>query len=244
MAVCDGDYKFTMLDIGECSRQSDGGVFCEEGICINNKSLDFPAPEKLTHCDSVLPYVLIGDDAFPMGTNLMKPYPRHNLDDPSKLITNYRFSRARRIIENSFGILAARFRIFRRPIHAKVETVQNITKACTSLHNYLMSGKSFERDNYCPPGFADYQSCNGHRNGEWRAVTQNDNGEWRAVTQNDNGEWRAVTQNDNGLVSITQAGSHNYSKDAKQIRDDFCQYFNSPEGEVPWQYDLLSATRS
>ena len=170
----------------------------------------------------MLPYVFIGDDAFPMGTNLMKPYPRHNLDNPSKLITNYRFSRARRIIENSFGILAARFRIFRRPIHAKVETVQNITKACTSLHNYLMSGKSFERDNYCPPGFADYQSSNGQRNGEWRAVTQNDS----------------------GLVSITQAGSHNYSKDAKQIRDDFCQYFNSPEGEVPWQYDPLSATRS
>ena len=85
-----------------------------------------------------------------------------------------------------------------------------------------MSGKSFERDNYCPPGFADYRSSNGQRNGEWRAVTQNDN----------------------GLVSITQAGSHNYSKDAKQIRDDFCQNFNSPEGEVPWQYDLLSATRS
>ena len=101
------------------------------GICIKNHSLDFPDPQKLEHCDTVLPYVFIGDDAFPLGTNLMKPYPRHNLDDPSKLISYYRFSRARRIIENSFVILAARFRIFRRPIHAKVETVQNITKACT-----------------------------------------------------------------------------------------------------------------
>ena len=64
----------------------------------------------------------------------MKPYPRHNLDDQSKLIANYRFSRARRIIENSFGILAARFRIFRHTIHAEVETVQNITKACVALH--------------------------------------------------------------------------------------------------------------
>ena len=122
---------------------------------------------------------------------------------------------------NAFGILAARFRKFRHPIHAEVETVQNITNACTSLH-YLMADKLFERDNYCTPGFADYQVINGQRNGEWRAVAQNDN----------------------GLASLTQVGSHNYSKDAKQIRDGFCQYFNSSEGEVPWQYDMVSATRS
>ena len=114
LAVCNGNYQFTMLDIGESGRQSDGGVFAKSniGICIKNQSLDFPEPEKLRHCDAVLPYVFIGDDAFPMGPNLMKPYPRHNLDDQSKIIANYRLSRARRIIENSFGILAARFRIF------------------------------------------------------------------------------------------------------------------------------------
>ena len=86
-----------------------------------------------------------------------------------------------------------------------------------------MADKSFEKDNYPPPpGFTDYQAVNGQRDGEWRAVTQNDN----------------------GLVSLTQAGSNNYSKDAKQFRENFCQYFNSPEGEIPWQYDMISATRS
>ena len=128
-----------MLVIGESGRQSDGDVFAKSniGICIKNQTLDFPEPEQLRHCDTVLPYVFIGDDAFPMGPNWMKPYPRHNLEDRSKLIANYRFSRARRIIENAFGILAARFRFFRHPIHAKVETVQNITKACVALHNHF-----------------------------------------------------------------------------------------------------------
>ena len=213
-----------MVDIGESGRQNDGGVFAKSniGICTKNQTLDFPEPEKLRHCDTVLPYDFIGDDAFPMGPNLMKPYPRYNLDDQSKLIANYRFSRARRIIESSCGILAARFRFFRHPVHAKVETVQNITKACVALHNYLMADKSFEKDNYCPPPPPppDYQAVNGQRYGEWRAVTENDN----------------------GLASLTQAGSNDYSKDAKQIKDNFCQYFNSPEGEVPWQYDMISAT--
>ena len=152
MAVCNGNYEFKMLNIGECGRQSDRGVFAKSNIviCIKTQYLNFPDPEKLDHFDIAPPYVIIGDDVFPMGTNLMKPYPCHNLDDPRKLITNYRFSRARGIIEYSFGILAALFRVSRRPIHKKVETVLNITKACTVLHNY-MAGKSFERDNYFPP---------------------------------------------------------------------------------------------
>ena len=82
MAIGNGNYEFTMLDIGG-GKKSDGGVFAKSniGICIKSQSLDFPDPQKLNHCDTWLPYIFIGDDAFPMGTNLMKPYPCHNLDD-------------------------------------------------------------------------------------------------------------------------------------------------------------------
>ena len=86
-----------------------------------------------------------------------------------------------------------------------------------------MRDRSFERDHYCPPGFTDRQAINDSQK---------------------YGEWRVVTENDCGLTSLPHAGSNNYSKDAKQIRDDFRHYFNSPEGEVPWQYDMISATRS
>ena len=58
-------------------------------------------------------------------------------------VFNYRLSRARRIVENVFGILATRFRIFRRPIIANVDTVTRITKAVLALRNFQMFDRDF-----------------------------------------------------------------------------------------------------
>ena len=59
---------------------------------------------------SKLPYVLVGDEGFPLKRNLLRPYPGKNLSQ-QKSIYNYRLSRARCIVENSFGILASRYKV-------------------------------------------------------------------------------------------------------------------------------------
>ena len=58
-----------------------------------------------------------------------------------KSIFNYRLSRARRIVENAFGILAERFRVFDRRLQIYDHNVIKIVNASCVLHNYLCTAR-------------------------------------------------------------------------------------------------------
>lgn len=223
MAVCNARYEFTMVDIGDAGRQSDGGVYknSQLGYAIDHNTISLPPPSPIgDNDDKIYPYVFVADDAFQMKPFMLKPYARID-SDLTKKIFNYRLSRARRLIENCFGIAAARFRIFRKPIVAKVENVIRITKAVVSLHNYLMKRQNkFCNFRYCPPGFVDSYDSEGLQHGEWREQTQSDS----------------------GLLPISSTGSNNYSREAKEARDNFRTYFNSAEGQVSWQLHHITRT--
>ena len=63
MAVCNANYQFTMVDIGDSGRNSDGGVFssCHLGIAINENKLNIPNPEKIWNSNIPYPYVFVGE---------------------------------------------------------------------------------------------------------------------------------------------------------------------------------------
>ena len=63
------------------------------------------------------------------------------------------------MIENSFGILAARWRVFRRPIISNPEKVKLYVQAAVALHNFL---RTTESSVYCPPGFIDAEDGSGN----------------------------------------------------------------------------------
>ncbi|XP_015375183.1 PREDICTED: uncharacterized protein LOC107169813 [Diuraphis noxia] len=120
MASVDHDYCFRYVDIGAKGRQSDGGIFadCSLKYAIENNKLNLPKDT-----------VFVADEAFPM-----KPYARRNLTKEQKIF-NYRLSRARRIVENAFGILTSRFRVYEKPISLIPEKVDSIVNATCALHN-------------------------------------------------------------------------------------------------------------
>ncbi|XP_059222658.1 uncharacterized protein LOC131996767 [Stomoxys calcitrans] len=138
MALVGANYEFLMVEVGINGRCSDAGVFAQSKLkqMYDDYGLNLPAPEMLPLTEDVVPYVIVGDDAFPLLENLMKPYSRHNLTE-EEIIFNYRLSRARRIVENAFGILANRFRILHTTINLCPEKASIITLACCYLHNYL-----------------------------------------------------------------------------------------------------------
>ena len=114
VALVDVSYKFLYVDVGAAGRASDAGVYgqlmLKKAIASNTLSLPCPTPLP-KRSEFELNYHIVGDDAFPMSVNLMKPYPQHNLE-PQKRVFNYRLSRARRVVENAFEIPAHRWRVF------------------------------------------------------------------------------------------------------------------------------------
>ena len=87
-----------------------------------------------------------------------------------KAIFNYPLSLARRVIENTFGILASRWRIFRSPIIAEPQRAVVYTKATIALNNFL---RTTESSVYCPAGFIDSEDGMGNKIvGSWRDEEQ------------------------------------------------------------------------
>ena len=94
----------------------------------------------------------------------MRPYPSQLSKE--ERILHYRLSRARRVIENTFGILAARWRIYHSPIITSIENAESYVLATIALHNYL---RLTDNAVYTPVGFVDLQASSGEiRPGEWR----------------------------------------------------------------------------
>ncbi|KAK0154865.1 Protein ALP1-like [Merluccius polli] len=218
MAAADANYRFVYVDVGAYGRESDGGVLGRSafGSRLAEGNLNLPAPAVLPGTTTPSPFFFLGDEAFPLQVNLMRPYPGTNLQD-RKRIYNYRLSRARRVVENAFGILAARFRIFGRPIDCQPEKAVKIVKACVALHNFLAST---ERARYMPATFVD---------------TTADTGEVQP------GEWRQHVAGDRNMVDGPRCsvGRARPSQRAALVREQLADYFLSDAGVFPNQYNVL-----
>ena len=215
-AVADADYNFVFADVGCNGRVSDGGVFLNSKLysMLENNERDMPPPEPLPSRPQVdLPYFIVGDDAFPLKSYLLKPYPKTGLTT-EKRIANYRFSRARRVVENVFGIVTNRFRILQKPIDLKPDNVISVVRACCVLHNFLRSVSTASRRMYSPNS-AINNECS--RSGD--------------ITQG-----RFANVAGTCLERLPEEPTQRSTATAHEARDLLADYFMT-NGIVPWQWD-------
>ena len=140
LAVGSADYRFVMVDVGAYGSSNDSGVLNHTPFFKQprNKNLDVHPSRQLPNDteETHVPYVLLGDEAFPLRCDLMRPFARHGLTK-ERHIFNYRLSRARRVVENAFGILAKQWRLYNCCINLNLDNVTTVIKATVVLHNIL-----------------------------------------------------------------------------------------------------------
>ena len=77
MAVADASYMFTLVDIGDYGRLCDSSVFNNSnfGKALIENSDFLPGTTVSSR------YCFIGDEAFPLGENLQRPFPGKGLPE-------------------------------------------------------------------------------------------------------------------------------------------------------------------
>lgn len=149
-------------------------------------------------------------------TNFMRPYAGRNLE-VKKQIFNYRLSCARRTIENAFGILSARWRVYRRPICLDLKAVDQIIISTICLHNFLKTQdeNTPEKRLYCLTNFTDSELENGQIIEE---------------------TWRNEQIQ---LQQLQPTTAHQATRNVMEQRDILSDYFVTQAGKIPWQYDYV-----
>ena len=153
-------------------------------------------------------YHIIADDAFALQTWLMKPFSKTNLGRDMQIF-NYRLSRARRTVENAFGILNARFRCLSTPLEMAEDKAISIVLGCCTLHNML-----------CALNEHEYLF----------SVDQEDENTGELIP----GSWRDHTAR-NTYERLRNMRGHRPTVEAKTQREYIMQYFCSDAGSVSWQ---------
>ncbi|XP_011068828.1 PREDICTED: uncharacterized protein LOC105154801 [Acromyrmex echinatior] len=215
MAVVDAYLRFIYVDIRINGRISDSGVWnkCTLKVRLESNNLHIPGPSPLSGTREMFPYVLIGDEGFPLTEKLLILYSGSQCSDRKKSYCIIHLPRTRRCSENAFDNLGARFQIYQSAMRYDSDDAEKIIMATCCLHNMLRS-KVVGRAMYTPPSFIDEEDMSSKiRPGDFREESAN------------------------GLINLDNQGGNRHANSIF-LRNKWRDYFNVG-GAVPWQERMV-----
>ncbi|XP_064471832.1 uncharacterized protein LOC135386041 [Ornithodoros turicata] len=133
LALVDHRYRFRYINVGSPGRCHDAHVYGRSKLCELVNSAHFQTPVSVIEDVPVSPIILC-DQAFPLSPSLMKPYANAVSETPEALF-NYNLSKTRRIVENAFGRLKARFRFIMKRLECTLPNAKQAVRTSCILHN-------------------------------------------------------------------------------------------------------------
>ncbi|XP_072002186.1 uncharacterized protein [Engystomops pustulosus] len=138
MAVADATYRFLAIKVGAYGNPAESRTLLTsvfgQGVLVEQVTL--PPPRPLPGTTHPVPFVIVSDEAFPLMTNMLHPYPQRKLNT-RKRVFNIRLSRAQQFVKSTFGIMANKWRILTCALQLDADTVDVVIKSACVLHNYV-----------------------------------------------------------------------------------------------------------
>ncbi|XP_040074822.2 uncharacterized protein LOC120846974 [Ixodes scapularis] len=135
LALVDHRYRFRYVNIGTPERCHDAHVYRRSALeaVLQGPTLQMPM---VTVNGTTVPPLILCDQAFPLTPNMLKPYPRKDVKKGSPQEGfNRQLSSARRVVENAFGRVKARFRFIMKRMECGVDNARLVVRACCILNN-------------------------------------------------------------------------------------------------------------
>ncbi len=134
-AVVDCNYLYRDVVIEWPGSVHDARVFSNSAIFKKgNEGKLFPNELTKEINGEEIPPFIVADPAYPLLTWVLKGYPNDNAPRRERVF-NYRLSRARVTVENTFGRWKGRFIRFSKRVDMEVSSLVNVTYASCILHN-------------------------------------------------------------------------------------------------------------
>ena len=135
-AIVDSSYLFRNIVVGWPGSVHDARVFSNSQLyALGCSGRLFPPDVKEEILGQEIHPVILGDPAYPMLNWLLKGYPE-NVNTPRiQRRFNYRLSRARMTVENTFGRWKGRFPRFSKRLDMEVDGAVEVVAAACVIHN-------------------------------------------------------------------------------------------------------------